>query len=63
MVSNYWEKTGTYDIGFEPDFPAMEVQYHRQCKKEYFNKFSLACCLKKEAAKIKRQKMLHLMIL
>ena len=39
-------KTGTYDFGFEPDFPAMEVQYHRQCKKEYFNKFSLACCQK-----------------
>ena len=36
-------KIGTYDFGFDPNFPAMEVQYHHQCKKEYFNKFSLEC--------------------
>ena len=37
-------KIGTYDFGFSPDFPAMEAQYHHQCKKEYFKKYSLECC-------------------
>ena len=37
-------KIGTYDFGFSPDFAAMEAQYHHQCKKEYFKKFSLECC-------------------
>ena len=36
-------KIGTYDFGFDPNFPAMVVQYHHQCKKEYFKKSSLEC--------------------
>ena len=40
---------------FGPDFPAMEVQYH-QCKKEYFNKFSLECHQKEGGSKDKKAK-------
>ena len=49
-------KIGTYDFGFGPDFPAMEVQYHHQCKKEYFNKFSLECRQKEGGSKDKKAK-------
>ena len=49
-------KIGTYDFGFGPDFPAMEVQYHHQCKKEYFNKFSFKCCQKEGDSKDKKAK-------
>ena len=49
-------KIGTYDFGFGPDFPAMEVQYHHQCKKEYFNELSLECCQKEGGSKDKKAK-------
>ena len=49
-------KIGTYDFGFGPDFPAMEVQYHHQCKKEYFNKFSFECRQKERSRKGKKAK-------
>ena len=49
-------KTGTFDFGFGPDFPAMELQYHHQCKKEYFNKFSLECRQKEKGSKDKKAK-------
>ena len=49
-------KIGTYDFGFDPNFPAMEVQYHHQCKKEYFNKFSFECRQKERSRKDKKAK-------
>ena len=49
-------KIGTYDFCFCPDFPAMEVQYHHQCKKEYFNKFSFECRQKEGSRKDKKAK-------
>ena len=49
-------KIGTYDFGFGPDFPAMEVQYHHQWKKEYFNELSLECCQKEGGSKDKKAK-------
>ena len=49
-------KIGTYDFGLGPDFPAMEVQYHHQCKKEYFNKFSFECRQKEGSRKDKKAK-------
>ena len=49
-------KIGTYDFGFCPDFPAMEVQYHHQWKKEYFNEFSFECCQKEGDSKDKKAK-------
>ena len=49
-------KIGTYDFGFGPDFPAMELQYHHQCKKEYFNKFSFECRQNKGDSKDKKTK-------
>ena len=39
-----------------PDFPTMEAQYHHQCKKEYFNKFSLECRQKEGGSKDKKAK-------
>ena len=47
-------KIGTYDFGFGPDFPAMDVQYHHQFKKECFNKFSLDCRQDEEDSKDKK---------
>ena len=49
-------KIGTYDFCFCPDFPAMEVQYHHQCKKEHFNKFSFECRQKEGSRKDKKAK-------
>ena len=34
----------------------MEAQYHHQCKKEYFNKFSPECCQKEGGSKDKKAK-------
>ena len=31
-------KLGNYKFGAGPDFAAMEVMYHHQCKREYLNK-------------------------
>ena len=39
-----------------PDFPAMEAQYHHQCKKKYFNKFSLECRQKEGDSKDRKAK-------
>ena len=49
-------KIGTYDFGFGTNFPAMETQYRHQCKKEYFNKFSLECRQKERSSKNKKSK-------
>ena len=49
-------KIGTCDFGFGTNFPAMEMQYLHQCKREYFNKFSLECGQKERSSKDKKSK-------
>ena len=48
-------KIGTYDFGFGSDLAAIEAQYHYQCKKEYFNKFSLEYRQKEGGSKDKKK--------